>query len=222
MTIQPMQTGSPRRSYADQARSLLRDVALDAAVELVRMHGWAHTRMEDIAKMAGVSKPTLYKSFGSREQLAGAYLDREVDTLLAVAHDALDKHPDDPQRALETGVRAVLTEAAENPLMRAVLSDDDAGASLLPLLTTHSDRLLTRATDNLDALLQRRFGPVDPADSRAYADTMIRVLISHAILPGPSIDDSLDTILRMATPILNSELAAAERDEPAEQKSSRG
>ena len=181
---------------------LLRDVALQATVDLVRTRGWARTRMADIASLAGVSKPTLYKYFGSKDQLAREYVDREVDSILRVARAKLQAYPGDPERALREGLHDIVTDLSRNPLIRAVFTDDAAAASLLPLVTTHGQRLLNRAVTELAAVIDAAYEGFAPEDVRAYADTMVRGLISHAILPSASVDDSVDTMLRVALPLL--------------------
>ena len=181
---------------------LLRDVALQATVDLVRTRGWARTRMADIASLAGVSKPTLYKYFGSKDQLAREYVDREVDSILRVASAKLQAYPGDPERALREGLHDIVTDLSRNPLIRAVFTDDAAAASLLPLVTTHGQRLLNRAVTELAAVIDAAYEGFAPEDVRAYADTMVRGLISHAILPSASVDDSVDTMLRVALPLL--------------------
>lgn len=194
-------TAGPRR-FSERAGALLRDVALDATVELVRRNGWAQTRMADIAVRAGISKPTLYKYFGTKEELAGAYADREVSAILDVARATLDKYPDDPERALREGLREVLEATSANPLIRAILTEDAAAASLLPILTTHGARILHHAANEFAGMLRDRLHWTDEDENRAYADTLVRVIVSHAIVPGTSVDESVDMILRVALPVI--------------------
>lgn len=195
-------TPEPGGSFGERARTLLRDVALQATVDIVRTRGWARTRMADIAALAGISKPTLYKYFGSKDELARQYVDREAESILAVARAALDRYPGDPERALREGLRDILDDLSRNPLVRAVMTDDAAAASLLPLVTIHGQRLLERAVGEFAQIIDDAYVGFEPEDLRAYADTMVRGLISHAILPGESVDDSVDTILRVALPLL--------------------
>ena len=125
--VPPQKDGGSR--FTQRAKALLRDVALQATVDIVRTRGWAQTRMADIATLAGISKPTLYKYFGSRDELARAYVDREVDLILQTARSELERYPDDPERALTEGLRHIVDDMSRNPLIRAVLTDDAAAAS---------------------------------------------------------------------------------------------
>lgn len=58
---------------------------LDAAVQMFSMNGYYETSMDSIAAAARISKPMLYLYYGSKEELFGACLNRElarfVDTL---------------------------------------------------------------------------------------------------------------------------------------------
>ena len=50
-----------RPTYAEAARTLLRDTLLDAAGDLMRERGWAEVTMADVAAAAGVSRQTLFR-----------------------------------------------------------------------------------------------------------------------------------------------------------------
>lgn len=201
MATMPSESGT-RAGFGQRARSLLRDVALQATVDIVRTRGWARTRMGDIASLAGISKPTLYKYFGSKEQLAREYVDREAESILRVAREKLERYPGDPERALREGLHDILADLSENPLIRAVFTDDAAAASLLPLVTIHGERLLNNAVDEFAGLTAPALPGVSSEDLRAYSDTLVRLMISHAILPSPSVDDSVDAILRVVLPLV--------------------
>ena len=71
----------PRRQpYPVAARELLRSSLLDAACEELRQRRWSDVTMAEVALAAGVSRQTLYKEFGSREEFAQALVLREADT----------------------------------------------------------------------------------------------------------------------------------------------
>lgn len=208
MAVENQARASGDDAFASRAQTLLKAMAVDATVDLIRTVGWANIRMTDIAARIGISKPTLYKHFGSKDHLASVYLDREIDGMIEVAAAALNRYPDDPERALREGLRSVIESFSSNPVMRSVLADDDASAALLPLVTTHGQRLLTRAAAAFAPILENAIPGLDPADTRAYADTMVRILISHAVLPASSVDESVDLVLRVAIPVLRTQRPA--------------
>lgn len=63
---------SPRRQ---QQASETRAAIATAARELFAVHGWAGTRVRDVAQRAGVAEPTVYAAYGSKAGLARALVD---------------------------------------------------------------------------------------------------------------------------------------------------
>jgi AcrR family transcriptional regulator len=55
---------------------------LDAAVEAAALHGVARLSMSDVARQAGLSRPTLYRHFPSKQELMGAAVRREAMALV--------------------------------------------------------------------------------------------------------------------------------------------
>jgi len=172
--------------YAVAARELLRTTLLDAMREQLRTRAWADVRMADVARAAGVSRQTLYKEFGSRHDLAQAYVLREVDRFLGAVEEAVTAHLDDPTTALAAAFDVFLAAAADDPLVRAVVAGE-GGDELLPLVTTQGRPVLERATEQLAALLLRGFPALAAPDATLLAECVARLAISFAALPaGPS------------------------------------
>ena len=160
-----------------------RDLLLDAAADAVLSGAaWDRVRMADVARAAGVSRQTLYYEFGSRDALAQALAMREAERYMAGAEAARVGHEGTPGQALAASTEFTLREAASNPLLKAVLTDDSGG--LLPFLTTRSEALLTAARERCAAYLSEQW-PDLPAEPVAFvADTVIRLTLSHLVLPG--------------------------------------
>jgi len=59
-------------------RAVREQQMLDAAVQVFSVHGYHETSMDAIAARAEISKPMLYLYYGSKEDLFGACLDREL------------------------------------------------------------------------------------------------------------------------------------------------
>ena len=59
-------------------RAVREQQMLDAAVEMFSMNGYHETSMDSIASAAQISKPMLYLYYGSKEELFGACLSREL------------------------------------------------------------------------------------------------------------------------------------------------
>jgi AcrR family transcriptional regulator len=70
---------------------------LDAAVEMFSINGYHDTSMDAIAAKAEISKPMLYLYYGSKEELFGACLDRELTRFIDGVREEinLDQSPKD-------------------------------------------------------------------------------------------------------------------------------
>jgi AcrR family transcriptional regulator len=71
---------------------------LDAARTVFVDNGYHAAAMDDIAERAGVSKPILYKHFGSKLDLYLALLDYATDALVAGVSDALNAPKDNEEK----------------------------------------------------------------------------------------------------------------------------
>ncbi|MDX2236428.1 MAG: helix-turn-helix domain-containing protein [Hyphomonadaceae bacterium] len=101
-----------------------RDVILAAATEAFARYGYRRTAMEDVADLAGVSRPLLYTRFRNKADLFAAVAQRLVDTALRDAETAWP-----PGAPVEDGLRAAAL-AKGLPLFR-LLRDSPHGAELI-------------------------------------------------------------------------------------------
>src|SRR3712207_1396081 len=85
-----------------------------AAARLFAETGYDATPVRMIAKAAGVTKPTLYYHFGSKEGLAQALVTVPLTELLARLHEILES-PGDPAAALEQMLEAHFAFCREDP-----------------------------------------------------------------------------------------------------------
>ena len=140
--------------------------------------------MADIAAAAGVSRQTLYKEFGSREEFARALIVREGDRFVAAVEGAMDAHLADPTAALLAAFALFLTVAAEDPLVRPAIAGAD---EMLPLVTTQGQPLVEHSTERLQAAISSRWEQVSPHDTALLSECLVRLAISYATLPaGPA------------------------------------
>jgi AcrR family transcriptional regulator len=175
-------TATGRPAFADASRDLLRETVLDAVGELAADRAWSQVTMADVAARAGVSRQTLYNSFGSRQELAQAYVMREAERFLAAVEVAARDSAPDPRAALKAAAELFLSAAQTHPVIRAVASSEN-GDELLPLLTTRGGPLVGEVTERLADLLIETWPGLARADAFVVADTLVRLAISHAALP---------------------------------------
>jgi AcrR family transcriptional regulator len=77
-------------SFKDQAFKLREDSILDATTGILATKGFDLMTMDDVANLIGISKPSLYKHFKSKEDLVGSTMVRLLD---GAAHQ-LDQLPE--------------------------------------------------------------------------------------------------------------------------------
>jgi AcrR family transcriptional regulator len=180
-----MTAGEPARPYAAAARDLLRSRLLEAVTAQLRERAWADVTMAQVARTAGVSRQTVYNEFGSRAELAQAYVLWEADRFLAGVAATVEANGDDPVRALTAAFDVFLAAAGEHPLLRA-LAASDGTHELLPLLTTRGQPLHERATRALADVVVATFPALGRPRAQLLADAVVRLAISHAALPAGS------------------------------------
>ncbi|MDV9189558.1 TetR/AcrR family transcriptional regulator [Streptomyces sp. SR27] len=95
---------------------------LDAAVRSFARHGYQAASMDEIAELAGVSKPLVYLYLNSKEELFTAVIRREAQALLAAVAEAVADRSAPPDERLWAGLLAFFTYAADQPDSWAVLS----------------------------------------------------------------------------------------------------
>jgi AcrR family transcriptional regulator len=71
-------------------RAVREQQMLDAAVQMFSVNGYHETSMDAIAAEAQISKPMLYLYYGSKEDLFGACLDREMSRFIDVVRADID------------------------------------------------------------------------------------------------------------------------------------
>jgi len=101
-------------------RAVREQQMLDAAVQTFGQRGYRAASMDEIADLAGVSKPLVYLYLNSKEDLFTACIRREAKALTdAVRAGVQSGLPAD--RQLWEGLRAFFTHTADNPDGWAVL-----------------------------------------------------------------------------------------------------
>jgi AcrR family transcriptional regulator len=195
-----------RTPYPVAARELLRSSLFDAARHELARRPWNEVTMADVAAAAGVSRQTLYKEFGTREEFARALVLREGDRFVAAIEGAMDAHLDDPTAALLEAFGLFLTVAAQDPLIRAAIAGAD---EMLPFVTTQGQPLIERSTERLHAAIISRWPQVSAHDVALLAECLVRLAISYATLPAGPAGSTASSITELLGPYVERALQTA-------------
>jgi AcrR family transcriptional regulator len=170
------------------------DRLVAAAAAITCESGWSAVTMGKVAERAGVSRQTVYNEAGSKSGLGQSMVLTELVRFLAVVEEELDGQ-DEIVVAVERATRRILVMAADNRLLRAVLSaahgtsqglEQGASNDLLPFLTTDAGPLMEAAKAVIAARIPSRFPGLDlPAERLDGAvDAIVRLVLSHVMQPG--------------------------------------
>jgi AcrR family transcriptional regulator len=198
-----------RTPYAVAARELLRDTLLDAARDLLQQRDWADITMADIAAAAGVSRQTLYSEFGSRAEFTQALFLREADRFLTAVEEAVNSNLHDPVVALAAAFDVFLTAAADDPLIRSVVSGE-GNEGLLPYVTTQGQPVVGQAAERLAAVISAGWPHVDRDAIGLLAECVVRLAISYAALPTGSARITAASVATLLGPYLEQVVGEAE------------
>ena len=187
----------PGSSFRQRFRARLRDEVLDEAYAVTVEDGWEHVRMTTLATRVGVSRQTLYKEFGSKDEVGEALVVREAERFHAGVIEHADEHED-----IADSVRAAITftlrHGAANPLLRTVLAGSQSGEqSLLPYITTGSGPRLDATIARVREHLRTRDPELAPEHLDTLADTIVRLSVSHLLRPSAPGETTADLITRL-------------------------
>jgi AcrR family transcriptional regulator len=189
-------------SHVEATRSQLRDRVMDALAELVAERPLREVTMAEVATRAGVSRQTLYNSFGSRPELAQAFVIEQADGLSGIVEVAIRGGAGSPREALETGLELFFEAAQVHPMVKAITARD-GNEELLALVTTRGAPLLERVTSKLGDAIREAWPQVSVKDSELAAETLARLAISHAALPSASPAETAREIVRLLGPSID-------------------
>ncbi|MFY2836465.1 TetR/AcrR family transcriptional regulator [Achromobacter xylosoxidans] len=145
--------GNDAKSAATPAAKppLAADRIRQTAREMFYRDGIRAVGVDAIVNQAGVTKPSLYRSFSSKDELAAAYL-RDYDAeFWARFNAACDAHPGDPQAQLRAylsglSVRAVQSGYRGCGLTNAAVEYPEAGHPAREVAVAHKLELRRRLT----------------------------------------------------------------------------
>ncbi len=168
---------------------------LDGALALVAASGIKHLTMDDVAARAGVARMTVYRRFGSRQQLTDALAVRECRRCLSQIAAALDPAKPIDERATELFV-ATLRVIREHPLL-ARLARVEPEALLFELNRDGSaifrlvrDFLVAQIRAAQDARELVELGP------EPLAEIAVRLGASFVLMPDSVIATGDDEVMR--------------------------
>jgi len=180
-------TEIPRRRLPRKEREKL---ILQAAGGAFAARGFHAASMEAIAADAGVTKPMLYRYFGSKEQLYAAYV-RATGNELVDRIRAPETRDQPADVRLRAGLRAFLTYVAARRAGWAVLHSETTAPTNVAIA-----REVAELRERIIRILITLFD--DEPFAHAFAGAAESLATWWARKPQGSLDDATDILMRIA------------------------
>jgi AcrR family transcriptional regulator len=197
-----------RTPYPEAAKALLRTTLFGAARDQLQHRAWSEITMSDVAGAAGVSRQTLYKEFGSRDEFAQAFVIHEGERFLGAVEAAVREHLDDPRAAAGAALETFLRAAGEDPLVRILLSDDGTGG-MLPFVTTQGMPVVQWATARLTATIEDGWPRAPAEKAQLLAESLVRLAISYVTAPSGAPEEMATAAVSLLGPFIDRALSSS-------------
>jgi AcrR family transcriptional regulator len=182
---------------------------LDAALDLFVERGYAATRLEDVAKRAGVSKGTLYLYYENKEDLFKAVVRTSIVPVLGEAEESVaefDGHSADLLRHLIHSWWQQVGATKASGIVKLVMAE---AGNFPELARFYQEEVINRGTRTMGTMLARGIerGEFRPFDVTLMTQVLIAPMLmlitwKHSVGPCPRAELEpqafLDTFLDMA------------------------
>lgn len=162
----------PAPIYGDPAT---RERILNATFKVLCRHGYGKFSLSDVAAQAGISRPTLYKCFASKDELLEAFSEFEMLSFETELASSLGDRRG--RKRLEAMVQ-FLADYYRTYQMRGLVEIEPA--------LVHAS--MSRAIPRLSEVLAREFGTL-VRDPETVSTALVRIVICHYLVP--SDDDGI-------------------------------
>ena len=122
------------------------DAVLDAAARRLASHGIAGTTVDTVAAAADVSRATVYRYVGGKDEIVQMVIRREAEKVLAQVAAVITASTSATE-AIASAVSTALTTIGRNPVLARLTSSDLL--ETLPFITTDSRGLVDRCVSTL-------------------------------------------------------------------------
>jgi AcrR family transcriptional regulator len=182
---------------------------LEAAIDLFVERGYAATRLEDVARRAGVSKGTLYLYYENKEELFKAVVRSNIVPVIGEAEASVaefDGHSADLLRHLIHSWWQRLGATKASGIIKLVMAEAD---NFPELARFYQEEVINRGTKAMSSMLERGIarGEFRRIDVNMMTQVLVAPMLSlimwkHSIGPCPRTELEpqafLDTFLDMA------------------------
>jgi AcrR family transcriptional regulator len=165
---------------ANKSREATREKVVEAAIRCIRRWGIEKTSLNDIAREAGVTRPTVYSYYASRDDVIGAALLKSAYAFAERMKRHLEKFETPAERLVEAVIFA-LKQLPHEPYLALITEADLADLVNDQALTSTKGQEI--CLDIFRTVLAGRHDLFD--DLPEIIEFTVRVLLSLLMLAGP-------------------------------------
>jgi TetR/AcrR family transcriptional regulator, repressor for uid operon len=158
----------------------MRDRILRATFKVLCRHGYGKLNLSDVAAQAGISRPTLYKFFKSKDDLLSAFSQFELQSLRQDLDRAITGRTG---RDRVDALVQFLVDFYGSYQMRGLIEIEPS--LVLDQMTTSLPMLVDLVTPVLTGQV---------ADPHVVAQSLVRLSVCHYLIPGYDDDRMLDQL----------------------------
>jgi TetR/AcrR family transcriptional regulator, repressor for uid operon len=167
-------------AHRDEIDDPMRDRILRATFKVLSRHGYGKLNLSDVAAQAGISRPTLYKFFKSKDDLLSAFGQFELQLLRQDLDRAISGRSG---RDRVSALLEFLVDFYSSYQMRGLI-EIEPGLVL--------DQMATSLPTLVDLVAPVLAGQV--VDPQAVAQALVRLSVCHYLIPGDDDDRMLDQL----------------------------
>lgn len=149
---------------------LMRQRILQAAFKVLSRHGYGKFSLSDVATQAGISRPTLYKNFSSKDELLAAFSQFELDL---VREELARSIADRSGRQRLDAVLQFLVDFYGSYQMRGLVEIEPA------VVLSQMGKALPALSE---LVAEEIAGQVVAAE--AVSTALVRIVVCHYLIPG--------------------------------------
>lgn len=154
---------------------------LDAASRRLASHGIDATTVDDVATEAGVSRATVYRYVGGKDEIVAAVIGREADGMLAELAAVIASSATTHQ-AIADAASTALVHIDRSPVLSRLSSDDLR--QTLPFITIDSPSLVGAVVATLSSAIRAAPGlTVDDDAVEDAVEELTRFVLLHLSTP---------------------------------------
>lgn len=157
---------------------------LDAALKLFMIKGFEATRVEDIAKTAGISKATVYLYFPSKQALLEGLVRRALSPTAALAEQALANFEGSAKQALRTALEIACKRAADPKVSAIPIIVLREGTRFPEIAQFYHSEILAHIMPALTSVVERGMatGEFRKVDAELTSRNIVGPLLLHLLV----------------------------------------